>query len=149
VARRSWDSLSADYRARLTRNGVTPGDYSSGVSLSHARGHAKTPEHPVRAQRNPQRYPEYVAKRKPSYGLPKPIIRQQLEQQIMDRKRRLWGGVFKFRDNASDRNVRVNPRTKRPPSVADLEYLMEASDAEWETLANSQDRRWAILWYHS
>lgn len=43
-----WDALSASYRARLERRGITRARYLSGVPLAAARGHAITPEHPGR-----------------------------------------------------------------------------------------------------
>lgn len=147
MARRSWESLSPAYRQRLQRNGISPAQYRAGESLSKARGHAKTPERPARASKNPEKYPEYIEKR--SYAKPRPLIRDELEQRVMARKRRLWGAVFKFRDRASDKNVRINPATKRPPTVSDLQHLLSISDSAWDELAASQDKRWAILWYHS
>lgn len=40
MARKGWEQLSAPYRARLARNGVTQSSYESGISLRTARGHA-------------------------------------------------------------------------------------------------------------
>lgn len=59
----TWDALSAPYRRRLARAGITRARYLSGERLTGARGHAKTPERPERAVRHPERYPEYVQKR--------------------------------------------------------------------------------------
>lgn len=70
--RRDWDSLSADYRERLSRKGITRGKYESGVSLKSARGHETTPEHPEQAIRKPGKYPEYIRKREPRPGKPEP-----------------------------------------------------------------------------
>lgn len=39
MARKGWDQLSNAYRQRLTRNGISQGDYESGRSLGKARGH--------------------------------------------------------------------------------------------------------------
>jgi hypothetical protein len=63
MARRSWDSLSNNYRERLSRGGVTRGQYESGASLSRARGHGATPEHPREAYKRPERYSGYIRKR--------------------------------------------------------------------------------------
>lgn len=38
---RKWSNLSANYRKRLQRAGVTKRSYESGISLKIARGHAK------------------------------------------------------------------------------------------------------------
>lgn len=65
AGRRSWDSLSPAYRARLSRGGVTRSKYESGASLARARGHGATPEHPRDARKNPERYREYNRKRQP------------------------------------------------------------------------------------
>ena len=80
---RSWVSLSPSYRERLTRNGINRETYESGVSLSAARGHASTPEHGLRsAQKNPQKYAAYIAKRqpKPPPGSAPPIKRKSAAQ---------------------------------------------------------------------
>ncbi len=68
---RNWDALSANYRRRLGRAGISQRDYEAGVNLSAARGHARTPERPQVAVRNPARYPEYVRKRG-GFGLGSP-----------------------------------------------------------------------------
>lgn len=39
MARKGWDQLSAPYRARLERNGITRESHAQGVSLRAARGH--------------------------------------------------------------------------------------------------------------
>lgn len=39
MARKSWDRLSDNYRARLERKGVTRSAYESGTSMQGARGH--------------------------------------------------------------------------------------------------------------
>ena len=51
---RNWDNLSPKYRERLSRSGITKSQYESGASLSKARGHAQTPEHPNRANSKPE-----------------------------------------------------------------------------------------------
>jgi hypothetical protein len=63
AAARNWESLSAAYRERLSRSGITKVAYESGAPVTAARGHAKTPERPSRAAKNPDRYPEYTRKR--------------------------------------------------------------------------------------
>jgi len=59
MAARKWSSLSADYRARLERGGISRREYESGASLKAARGHKATPERPERAAKNPAKYVEY------------------------------------------------------------------------------------------
>jgi len=58
-----WNALRPAYRARLERAGITRERYLSGEPLSSARGHARTPERPERAERHPERYPEYTRAR--------------------------------------------------------------------------------------
>jgi len=57
---RSWQALSASYRSRLERGGITRAAYESGASVTAARGHARTPERPERAAKRPADYPEYI-----------------------------------------------------------------------------------------
>lgn len=42
--RRQWESLTENYRKRLTRNGITKSAYESGAPLTKARGHT-SPQH--------------------------------------------------------------------------------------------------------
>src|SRR5690242_1733985 len=66
--RKGWDNLTESYRARLIRGGMTKSQYESGASLAQYRGHAKTPEHPERASRHPEKYSEYLSKRQRTGG---------------------------------------------------------------------------------
>jgi len=60
MARRKWAELSATYRGRLERSGIGQSAYERGESLSAARGHAQTPEHPLAADAEvPKRYERY------------------------------------------------------------------------------------------
>lgn len=59
---RKWQTLSPAYRQRLERGGITRAAYESGAPVTAARGHAKTPERPARALKNPGKYPEYTTK---------------------------------------------------------------------------------------
>jgi hypothetical protein len=62
--RREWDALSSAYRGRLSRSGITRAEYESGVSLSRARGHGKTPERPLsHGAKVPPKYQRYYNKR--------------------------------------------------------------------------------------
>lgn len=49
MARKGWNLLSDDYRYRLESKGITKKGYESGASIKGARGHANTPEHPLKA----------------------------------------------------------------------------------------------------
>lgn len=62
--RRGWDALSKSYRDRLSRKGITRASYERGGSLASARGHGKTPEHPLGAgERVPRRYQKWYNSR--------------------------------------------------------------------------------------
>jgi len=79
--RRAWESLSPDYRARLSRNGISKRDYERGRNLSAARGHFATPEHGLKsAQRNPAKYGDYIRKRTVPSG-PPPKAKQTPEEE--------------------------------------------------------------------
>lgn len=60
--RKGWGALTPAYQQRLGRAGISQRDYEAGASLSRARGHSVTPEHPGRATRNPAKYKEYIAR---------------------------------------------------------------------------------------
>jgi hypothetical protein len=81
VPKRNWGSLSPAYQRRLSRGGITPEAYNAGASLKSARGHAKTPEHPSEAFRNPDRFGKYL-RRKHAKGheLPPNLIPEQLPE---------------------------------------------------------------------
>ena len=57
---RNWDALAEPTRRRYQRAGVTRAGYESGQSLTAARGHKRTPEHPGRAGADPDRYHGYL-----------------------------------------------------------------------------------------
>lgn len=64
MARRNWVDLSDRYQARLLRGGIDQRAYERGESLSAARGHAQTPEHPLSAgEVVPQRYERWFNER--------------------------------------------------------------------------------------
>lgn len=49
MARKGWDRLNPDYRARLQKGGVTKSKYERGEQLHKARGHISR-QHEVRQQ---------------------------------------------------------------------------------------------------
>jgi len=74
VPRGSFSDLSESYRTRLERGGITRESYESGASLSAARGHAATPERPLKDLENPpERYREYAEIRKEVAALKKEL----------------------------------------------------------------------------
>ena len=136
MARSSWESLSPAYRARLERGGITRQDYLSGVSLSGARGHAKTPERPERAEKHPERYREYLGER------------QRLEREVQARKQGIFGESHKFRLNRSSKNVRKNPITGNRVPLSDLRMAAIAEEWQWLEWLDDDKERWAFLFYH-
>lgn len=59
--RKGWESLSPSYRQRLEGAGISQQEYQQGASIKEARGHGRTPEHPVvtthtATARNPRQY---------------------------------------------------------------------------------------------
>lgn len=136
MARSSWESLSPAYRSRLERGGITRQDYLSGASLSGARGHKATPERPERADRNPERYKEYLATRK------------RLEKAVQVKKQGEFGDSHKFRINRSNTNVAKNPVTGMEVPMADLRKAANADSSEWLEWLQDDRERWGFLFYH-
>lgn len=79
--RKGWDSLSRDYRERLTRRGITKSQYEHGRPLAGARGHGATPEHGIKdARRNPKKYGDYIRKRAvPEVKVPANVVDEAYE----------------------------------------------------------------------
>jgi hypothetical protein len=105
---KTWSQLTPGYRQRIARavssqTGLSQKQirerYNRGTlgSLSAARGHAKTPERPTRARRNPQRYTEYLAKRQNiTGGSPTPPVFSK-RLRAVDHIELLLGDYHKFR----------------------------------------------------
>lgn len=104
-----WDRLSPAYKQRLLNHGYTLQDYLTGASRQSARGHARTPERPERAARNPARFPEYVAKRVTDYSNLRQRILSKAEPYIrMNAPRRFDIGEVEFNvDHASPDTLRL------------------------------------------
>jgi len=138
--RRDWSALSADYRSRLERKGITRTQYESGVSLKAARGHKYTPEHPEEAIKNPQKYKRYRASAK------------SLQQQVTERKERVFGGVHKWHEGRSREYVYSGGDGIRPPGVDIMRQFLKMTDAEIEAKASEAgyglDDDWRFLFYH-
>jgi len=122
--RRVWGSLSSDYRTRLLRKGITQEAYESGASLKAARGHADTPEHPEDAARQPSKYQKYRQN----------AIR--LQQQVYERKQRLWDTRFKYNDARARENVFRRKDSadgiQKVPGTRILKAILTATDDELE-----------------
>lgn len=136
--RKSWESLSPAYRARLSRGGVTKGQYESGASLAKARGHGATPEHPREAARNPERYREYNRKRQPRTSTPEDIaysLNAARDAAYFNINGRL-GDYIKFREE----NVRARVYGGETRDGED-QPGMTLSEARWSAQADTEELR--------
>jgi hypothetical protein len=117
---RNWDTLSAAYRKRLERAGITKRQYESGASLEKARGHGQTPEHPERAREpepgKPDKYKRYRDK-----------IKNAIKY-IQEFKESKWGNRPKWNSKRSEMNVRKDPGTGKPRGTKDLQYIKAMVD---------------------
>lgn len=135
--RKAWQALSDTYRRRLTNAGITPKQYSEGKSLSAARGHAKTPEHPERATRNPAKFPEYLSKRSDEM------------RQLIARKERVFGDRIKYRARSSERHARTNPQPSTGGKVNQsyVRRFLRMTEDQILLIDWSNDE-WGFLFYH-
>jgi hypothetical protein len=143
--RRAWNALSSSYQARLVRGGITKDAYESGASLSKARGHANTPEHPEDAIKQPSRYQKYRAKLKP------------LQQQVWTRKENLFERNFKWHEGRAREWVK-SPSSGRQPGIRIMKQFLAMSDDEIYQKASDAGKDynmgygieddWYFLFYH-
>ncbi|TCO52999.1 hypothetical protein [Actinocrispum wychmicini] len=64
MTRKSWDKLDDAYRKRLEKHGITRSQHEAGVPLPDARGHKRTPEHPLPPGESvPKRYERWANSR--------------------------------------------------------------------------------------
>jgi len=121
MARRNWDDLSSSYRQRLDRGGITRRAYESGGSLSVARGHGRTPEHPERASE--ERYREYFSNRT-----------QQIER--LDSLKEYWyGGYANWNPEQAHRNT-IKGTVRQITKAADWieRWQDDETDFDWEDI---------------
>ena len=139
VARKGWDQLSPNYRVRLERAGISAKDYTAGISLSKARGHSQTPEHPT-DKISKTKYPTYYAKR------------QQLMRDFVAKKQRLWGALQnEYRRNG---RRRYDP-TRAVENVRDgkmsnalLEWALSADEGDLIDGLREDPETFAFIGYH-
>ena len=112
MASRNWDNLSAAYRKRLERGGINKRQYESGASLEKARGHGKTPEHPGRERKNPNKYREYRDKQR------------RLIDKIQAIKIDAFSDRIKWNEAHSYKFAKVNPDTGNNRGVMELRELL-------------------------
>lgn len=133
-----WQSLSDDYRNRLERKGYTLTRYLQGENLSAGRGHAKTPERPERALKNPGHYPEYIAKHAPELGPSEPtgtqfdLVWRHVRSMFIDA---LNAGTI---DRVDLQLVKERISRLTPPQQA---ILLTYDIEKWQAAAQSQVRK--------
>ena len=138
MARKAWGSLSDAYRRRLERGGIDRESYDSGASLAGARGHEKTPERPERAEREPEKYQEYIFKR------------DALVADIMEIKRAAFGQSPKWNEKRAKKGVTHHPKGK-VRSQASLNRVWKAirnTDDLYLTMMEMDDDDKDALFYH-
>lgn len=143
--RRDWNALSNAYRSRLLRSGITKQAYEGGASLSAARGHQATPEHPKDVIGNASRYRRYNAEL------------ASLQQQVWERKQEMFdntiwwkeGQARKWLDGQKPGKVPGLRIMKRFMAMSDAEIYQKASDAGKDyTGGHGLEDDWYFLFYH-
>ena len=156
MARRSWDDLSASYRRRLERGGLTQSSYENGASLESARGHAETPEHPGRALAHPERYRKYLRKRQRTGGLPPRRIRvfNKITRELIPYLEDHYIGQVRrpnFAWNVQRIQARLrspyNPETGEKWSVEAMDEFLAMNESDFDFI-DWRDDEWSFLWYH-
>lgn len=145
--KRDWSSLSSSYQSRLLHGGITKQAYEAGANLSKARGHAHTPEHPEDVMFN---------KKKIKYAKYRNNLKK-LQQEVIERKERVWGGRHKYNHHRAKEAVLrpVSPQFGTP-GIRSLRKMLAASDQDWEVYVlqaahGTEDAiadDWGALLYH-
>jgi hypothetical protein len=90
--RKGWDQLKPATQKRYIGAGISRADYKRGVSLSGARGHKQTPEHPLAADKPvPKQYQKWYNQR---YNNPIKMLTDEGEQWLVSvsKRNRRWIG---------------------------------------------------------
>jgi len=130
MARKGWDQLSAGYRQRLERAGISKRDYTSGESIRKARGHEQTPERP--SAYKPAQFPQYDKQR------------QQIINKLVSQKQKFFGDGPKW----NPARARANAAKALKPLKWMRYYAYEADSLEWLDAIRSDSDAAAILGYH-
>ena len=112
MPRKGWNALSANYRARLQKAGITQADYEAGQSIQKARGHLHTPERPILA--NPNKHQSYVAERK------------RLTDRLVQHKQDFFGTSPKWNPTRA-----VRPFQSAPPPMRLMRKWVTYSKQDW------------------
>jgi hypothetical protein len=127
MARKGWTQLSAGYRARLEKAGISQTDYERGESIRAARGHATTPERPTQSQN----FPMYKAQR------------TQLTYALLRKKKEFFSGSGKWNPIAAARKYK-----SAPPPMALMKQWLKMSKEEWLNAIRADTESIAYLGYH-
>lgn len=144
--RRAWESLSENYRKRLSRGGISKRDYERGRNLSAARGHYATPEHGLKdAQKNPKKYGEYIRKR----TVPRPAAKPAPSSAELEaRELNKWkdkaynsivsklGSLYKFNIDTVEANVYGGTTSESGPVKG-----MDLAECKWTARATRDELR--------
>lgn len=129
MARKGWNALSAAYRTRLEKAGITKTDYESGASIRKARGHLHTPERPT--SKNAHTFRNYQ------------LTRAQLTQRVLEKKHYyfsegpIWNPRRAMQKFASD-----------PPAMDVLRKWARMNKEEWLREIRQEPDYIAYLGYH-
>lgn len=129
MARKGWNALSTNYRARLEKAGISKTDYEGGQSIQSARGHAATPERPTQA--NPTKHARYIKER------------DRLITRLTTNKEMWFGTSPKWNPLK-----KAKPFKDNPPSLALLRTWAAFSRDEWLNALHSGDESTSYLGYH-
>jgi hypothetical protein len=127
MARKGWDSLSPNYRARLEKNGISKRAYDRGESIQSARGHENTPERPKQGAA----FPIYQAER------------ERLTRRIIDHKQFWFGTSPKYNPTRSARKFR-----EQPPAMAQIRRWANYDREEWLDEIRENPAAAEYLGYH-
>lgn len=136
MARKGWDQLSNNYRDRLTKAGVTREQYNTGGSLEKARGHERTPEHPERAESQPDKYRDYLNR---ANALVNDI--QRLKRDIFQ----AGGGFNNSRSRASIRKD-VNGRVRPLSALRRIRDALESGKEAAQEIRRREGKVSSFVW---
>jgi hypothetical protein len=148
MARRVWESLSDNYRNRLSRNGITREAYERGDSLKAARGHKPgvTPEHPSDIKTSPKDYERYRKDRAARIGgeRQRSGISGNEQDELIERALRNAVRILESEDkNFSRETIRANLRQL---NVDELRKAATINADTWHKFARSGKSAGAY-WY--
>jgi len=128
MPRKGWTALSANYRARLERHGITKTKYEAGESIRAARGHSKTPERPTMKGN----FPQYQAER------------TRLVNIVVAKKHHYFNRAPKWNPTRAAR-----PYHDNPPPLAWLRKWAAMTKEEWlDAIREADTETIPFLGYH-